>query len=76
MFKKLFFYLLKQYSRTEKDRLKILSELDKNVHIEYNKQTEFGNVYNFYIEFILSNKFIKTLVKDRDSKNLTIYIED
>jgi hypothetical protein len=72
MFKKLFFYLLKRYSRTEKDRLKILSELDKNVHIEYNEQTEFGNVYNFYIEFILSNKFIKTLVKDRDSKNLTI----
>jgi hypothetical protein len=72
MFKKLFFYLLKHYSKTEKDRLKILSELDNGVHYDYSEQTEFGNVYNFYIEFIMSNKFIKLLVNSKDTKNLNI----
>lgn len=68
--KKLFFYLLKKYSKTEKDRMKILSELDEGIHYTYNEQTNFGNVYNFFIEFIMSNEFIKRRVRESDETSL------
>jgi len=68
--KKLFFYLLKKYSKTEKDRLKILSILSDEIHNEYNEQTNPGNVYNFFIEFIMSNYFIRTLHRKGDTKSL------
>lgn len=70
--KKLFFKLLKKYSRREKGRLDILSILADNVGYEYNEQTNFGNVYNFNIEFIMSNKLIKKLVKNNDIESLKI----
>ena len=55
----LFFYLLKKYSKTEEDRLKILAELDNGIYWTYNEQTPFGNVYNYFIEFIMANPFVK-----------------
>jgi len=72
MFKKLFFYLLKKYSKTEENRIKILEELDNGVHYNYNEQTEFGNVYNFFIEFIMANKFITKRAQERDENSLNI----
>lgn len=55
----LFNYLLKRYSRNEKDRLEILRVLDEQVQNEYTEQTGFGNVYNFFIEFVLASSFIR-----------------
>jgi hypothetical protein len=68
--RKLFYYLLKKYSNTEKDRLKILSKLDDEIHNDYYEQTNPGNVYNFFIEFIMSNYYIRTSLRKGDMKTL------
>jgi len=72
MKKRLFYYLLKKYSKTEKDRIKILSKLDEKLYDEYSEQTPFGNVYNYFIEFIISNKFIKQRVNMGDTDSINI----
>ena len=68
--RRLFNYLLKKYSKTEEDRLKILSELDNSIYKEYHEQTTFGNVYNFFIEFVMANEFIKKRVSEHDTTSL------
>lgn len=68
--RKLFYYLLKKYSKTEKDRLKILSKLDDEIHNDYYEQTYPGNVYNFFIEFVMSNTFIRKTLRKGDLKTL------
>jgi len=70
--KKLFFYLLKKYSRTEIERFKILEILDSQVKEEYYEQTNFGNVYNYFIEFIMSNNFIKSLSENKEYQHLKV----
>ena len=70
--KKLFLHLLKKYSRTEKDRIEILKELDKGIHYNYSEQTYFGNVYNYFIEFIMANEFINGRVEEKDEESLKI----
>lgn len=70
--KKIFLFLLKKYSRTEEGRLIILSELEDRVSEEYSEQSTFGNVYNFFIEFIISNKTINRAVKSNDEESLTM----
>jgi hypothetical protein len=64
--KRLFFYLLRKYSRTEKQRIEIYSRLWESVTDEYNEQSGFGNVYNMNIEFLMSNPVIVTLVEKKD----------
>ena len=61
--KKLFLYLLKIYSKSEKQRLEILNILNEKVQDDYTEQTAYGNVYNSNIEFIMGNKFIRTLIE-------------
>ena len=68
----IFNYLLRRYSKTEKDRLKILAELDNGIYYNYNEQTTFGNVYNFFIEFIISNEFIKKRVSEGDTTSIAM----
>ena len=70
--KKLFLFLLKKYSSTEKQRLEIFSILNEQVDNTYTEQTVFGNVYNANIEFVMSNKFIKKLVHTNDDHALTM----
>ena len=70
--KRLFFWLLNHYSQTESQRIEILKILDEKVCNDYSEQTTYGNVYNFYIEFIMANKFVIQLVKENDKKALTI----
>jgi len=60
--KKLFLYLLKKYTKTEKDRIDIIEVLNENVICEYNEQTGFGNIYNSHIEFIMGNKLIRSII--------------
>lgn len=47
--KRLFMYLLKRYSTTEKERIEILQVLEDNVLGDYYEQNSFGNVYNSFI---------------------------
>lgn len=70
--KRIFFWLLKRYSSTEEERLEILSTLQESVTNSYREQTVFGNVYNANIEFIISNKFIKKLVKNNDTISINM----
>ena len=70
--RKLFYYLLNKYSKIEEDRLIILDKLDDKVCEEYSEQTTFGNVYNYFIEFVMSNNFIKGRVKKNDKESLKI----
>lgn len=70
MFKKLFFFLLKKYSKTEKDRLQIYKELFYQVERTYPEQTTYGNVYNANVEFLMANPFIISKVKISDTEGL------
>jgi hypothetical protein len=66
----LFYWLLKKYSTTEKERVEILKILDNKVRDNYCEQTTYGNVYNYFIEFIMANPFIVKCVKEKDTKSL------
>jgi len=70
MLKKLFFFLLKKYSKTEKQRLLIYKELFYQAENDYPEQTAFGNVYNTNIEFLMSNPFVISKVKISDTESL------
>lgn len=70
--KKIFLFLLKQYSKSEKERLEIHSVLNEQVQETYREQTIYGNVYNANIEFIMGNDFIKKLVKENDQQGLSM----
>jgi hypothetical protein len=70
MRERLFLYLLRKFSKTERQRLIILKEMWAGVLREYNEQTYTGNVYNFQIEFIMSNDYIKMLSASEDEKTL------
>jgi hypothetical protein len=68
--KKILFYFLKQYTRTEPGRLEVHSILNEQVENEYSEQNTYGNVYNSFIEFILSNKFVTKLIKEDDQPSI------
>ena len=56
--KTIFKYLLKRYSQTEKGRIEIMRFMDDKVSDNYREQTLYGNVYNYFIEFVVANPFI------------------
>lgn len=70
--KKLFLYLLRKYSQTEKQRMEIHRELWYQVKNEYNEQTAFGNVYNMNIEVLMSNPFIQSSVHLGETDRLQV----
>lgn len=67
--KKIFLYLLKKYSRREAGRIEILKVLQEGVREEYSEQTVYGNIYNFFIEFAMSNDVIVDVVKNAEFEN-------
>lgn len=69
--KKLFFYLLRKYSWTEKQRMEIYSRLWESVTDEYSEQSGFGNVYNMNIEFLMANPIIIGLVGKKDKRGIS-----
>lgn len=69
---KIFKYLLNKYANREEGRLLIFNTLHNKVIEEYSEQTPFGNVYNSYIEFILSNDTITRFVKNNDTNSIDI----
>ena len=70
--KRLFFYLLRKYSWTEKQRMEIYSRLWESVTGEYREQNGFGNVYNMNIEFLMANPVIISLVEKKDRRGISI----
>lgn len=44
--------------------------MDSNIQEEYNEQTLYGNVYNYYIEFLMANPFMDKIVKEDDKASL------
>ena len=54
----LFKKLLERYSKTESERLEIFKVLDEQVQFEYSEQSRNGNVYNLFLEFVISNNLI------------------
>lgn len=70
--KKLFLWLLKLYSQTERERIEILRVLDKQIQVEYSEQTPPGNVYNYFIEFVMANPYIVQCVREGNVTMLNI----
>lgn len=68
--KKLFYFLLKRYSRTEAQRIGILDTLHSQVQSNYPEQTPYGNIYNAYIEFLMANHTIYCGVMDNNQATL------
>ncbi len=68
--KRLFFFLLRKYSNTEEQRIKIYRELWYKLKDEYSEQNAFGNVYNMNTEVLLSNPFFESRVLQKDSESL------
>lgn len=73
--KKLFLFLLRNYSNTEIERIEIRKILDQKIEQSYPGQTKFGDVYNSHIEFIIGNEFINKLVRDNDTDALEMIKE-
>ena len=61
--KKLFFFLLRKYSKTESQRMEIYQELWYQTKNKYNEQTSFGNVYNMNTEVLMANPFFVSRVE-------------
>ncbi len=70
--KRLFLFLLKRYTRTEKERMEVYEQLWDSVTSEYNEQSGFGNIYNMQVEFLMANPFISKLVLEKDRKSLSM----
>lgn len=70
--KKIFLWLLKYYSKTEKDRIEIIENLNNSVQEDYCEQTLPGNVYNLFIEFMLGNDYVKETAFKKDIETLTM----
>ena len=54
MLKKLFFFLLKKYATTDKERIAILKVINQSVCEDFYEQTVYGNIYNYFWEFLRS----------------------
>ena len=70
--KKLFFFLLWKYSKTESQRMEIYKELWHQTKNEYHEQTAFGNVYNMNIEVLMSNPFFNSRVQLGEQEHLNM----
>ncbi len=70
--KTIFIWLLKKYANTEKGRIEIMRIIDDKVSDNYNEQTLYGNVYNYFIEFAMANPFIVKCALQKDKESLRI----
>lgn len=70
--KQVFKYLLRKYSKSEKGRIEIMRMMDEEVCKVYNEQTLYGNVYNYFIEFVMANPFIVKCVFKNDVDSVKI----
>ena len=76
--KKIFFFLLSKYSKTESQRMEIYKELWYQTKNEYDATTAFENMCNMNIEVLMSNPFFVSRValgQYEDLKNLKEELE-
>lgn len=72
MLKKLFKYLLKKYTRSEKDRIEVIEELWDGVLYNYNEQTYPGNIRNMQIEIMMGNPYIRFAACSYDNPSIQL----
>jgi hypothetical protein len=70
--KTIFTWMLKKYAKTEKGRIEIMRIMNDKVSDNYNEQNLYGNVYNYFIEFIIANPFLVKCVLQKDKDSLRI----
>jgi hypothetical protein len=70
MKRKIFMWLLKQFTEFDRDRIAVLRFMDTQVHEDYDEQTPYGNVYNYFIEFIVANQFISDCIARNSESSL------
>jgi hypothetical protein len=68
--RKIFYYLLEKYSKTEKERLEILKVLHAGVRETYNEQNVIGNIGNSAIEFVMSHDYLRFAVSTYDAHSV------
>jgi hypothetical protein len=68
--RKIFYYLLDKYTKTEKDRLEILKVLHAGVREEYSEQNMIGNIGNSAIEFVMSHDYLRFAVSTYDAHSV------
>lgn len=68
--KKIFLWILKKYTSTESGRIEIMRIMDDKIGDNYNEQTQYGNVYNYLIEFLMANPFVVKCSLNKDEKSL------
>ncbi len=59
-------YVLRSLLSSEKGRMKLHQMLQQSVNEEYGEQTIPGNIYNNFIEFVMSNKSLRDAIKRGD----------
>lgn len=70
MLKRLFFFLLKRYSTTESERVAILKVINQSVCEEYYEQTVYGNIYNYFWEFMWSLELTIVIIGSNNPENI------
>ena len=76
-------FIIKNWSKTESDRLEIYKILHESTSEEYSEQTGYGNIFNATIEFLSQNNAVreassewmheeteKRIMRDRIERNL------
>ena len=62
--KKIFFWLLRQYSVIEAERIAIHEVLNEQIQIEYSDlPAEHNSIYDHYIEFLMGIPYLKWCVR-------------
>jgi hypothetical protein len=70
--KTIFTWMLKKYAKIEKGRIEIMRIMNDKVSDNYNEQNLYGNVYNYFIEFIIANPLLVKCVLQKDKDSLRI----
>ena len=74
--KRLFLMLLKEYSKTESQRIEIYQELWYQTKSEYDEATAFENMRNMNIEVLMSNPFFVSRVIVGQDEHLRMLKEE
>ena len=72
MLKKLFFFLLKKYTTTDKERIAILKVINQSVCEDFYEQTVYGNIYNYFWEFMRSLELSIVIIGPNNQENMKI----
>lgn len=69
---KIFRSLLRNYALTEEHRFEIYKILHEKVIKEYKDQSPIGNIFNGFVEFIMTQPTINEFVKNDDKESIEL----